>query len=64
MNDRETLENIKSIVRKNPGQTQIIFYGEEEKKLFKADASYTIGLDENIIYELQNLLGKGSVKIK
>ncbi len=64
MSDKKTLDEIKGILGKYPGDTPVYVYFESERKTVAADRSLWIdGDQEDAIWELQDRLGKSSVKL-
>lgn len=64
-NDKEqTLENLKQILRRYPGETEVIFHDPETKRTFKLPASYSIKVSDESLFELGILLGTKNVVVK
>ncbi len=65
-NDRPDKYNqVKEILEKYPGETPVYIYIEESKKTFATSNKLWIELDKNdIIFKLENLLGKDSVIVQ
>lgn len=59
---KDIFENIKSILKKYPGDTPVYLYLEREKKTLVSDKALWIDkYSKNVILELENLLGANSV---
>jgi DNA polymerase-3 subunit alpha len=64
MSDKRTLEDIKEILGRYPGDIPVYVYFEKERQTVAADRSLWIdGSKDGLILELQDRLGAGSVKI-
>ena len=57
------MNKIKEILRKKRGRTPVYIYIESEKRKLLADKDLWIKIDESIIKELKDILGKDSIKI-
>lgn len=64
MADKSTLDDIKEILARYPGDIPVYVYFEKERRTVAADRSLWIdGSQDGLILELQDRLGAGSVKI-
>jgi DNA polymerase-3 subunit alpha len=64
MSDKRTLEDVKEILGRYPGDIPVYVYFEKERQTVAADRSLWIdGSKDGLILELHDRLGAGSVKI-
>jgi len=64
MADKSSLDDIKEILARYPGDIPVYVYFEKERRTVAADRSLWIdGSQDGLILELQDRLGAGSVKI-
>ncbi|WP_053956280.1 DNA polymerase III subunit alpha [Inediibacterium massiliense] len=61
--EKEVFQNIKNILKKWKGMVPVYIYIEKENKKLKADTSLWIHIQDGLIGELKELLGKECVKI-
>lgn len=61
--DDEIMNNIKSILQKRRGNIPVYLYIESERKKLKANKDLWVNLDDNIIRELEELIGSDGVKV-
>ncbi|QKY69669.1 DNA polymerase III subunit alpha [Lentibacillus sp. CBA3610] len=60
-NSKNALAVIKNTAEKNPGQTPIIIYNQQERSTYKLSYAYLVHPDEACLQSLRNYFGSGNV---
>ena len=63
MNRDVTLEQVKSVLKRHPGQAQVLIYLPEGKTL-RTDRQLWAEPDQNLAIQLAAILGKENVKVE
>ncbi len=53
---------VKSTIKRHIGEIEVVIYVEDEKKKYKSPGNLGIRLEETLINELEDILGKEAVK--
>ncbi|SHH18079.1 DNA-directed DNA polymerase III (polc) [Tepidibacter thalassicus DSM 15285] len=64
ISDKNVLIDVKNILSKYKGNSLTYLYCEKSKRAFKGEKNLMVQINENLLDELQNLLGEENVKIK
>ncbi len=56
-------EDIKNILLKYPGKTEVVLYLEKDKKKVKTQSNYWVTMERGLLTELKELLGRDAVKV-
>lgn len=56
-------EQIKNILTKYPGKTEVVLYLDKERKKMKTQSNYWVRIERGLMTELRNLLGRDAVKM-
>lgn len=64
-NDKQQkLEQLKLLLQRYPGQTEVIYHDSQTKKTMKLPTSYSVQVTDELLFELEILLGKKNVIVK
>ncbi len=58
------LDDVKSILRKHSGSVPVYVYIEKNKQTIMAERDYWVNINDNLIMDLQSIIGKDCVKSK
>lgn len=64
LHEKETLNQLKKILKNHPGKTGIILYYEKKRQTIKLGKNNLVNPSENCLKELKALLGEPCVKLK
>lgn len=56
-------EQIKAILGKHPGKTEVVLYLEKDRKKMKTQSNYWVTMERSLTEELKRLLGADAVKL-
>lgn len=56
-------EQIKNILTKYPGKTEVVLYLDKERKKMKTQSNYWVRIERGLMTELRTLLGRDAVKM-
>ncbi len=59
----ELWDQIKRILSKYPGETEVVLYLENNRKKMKTQSNYWVTLERGLLSEMKALLGGDAVKV-